>query len=227
MSIKMNRPGSFSMRCTGVLALVAIAFGATCFGRGPRADKKDRSDQAPQTAAASPSMPATLTKAMAIDATIQSLGMNRSQAAEKTLEQIVMGQIDFGGHGKQAAQDALLQLAFHPSPQSEAFLLRILSEADETIRPGDHGVYPAADLRADTAHVLAKTATPSLRLQLAKAYIQSGTSAAVRSKIEEIVKAPIAANFAAQLELFRSSETSDALKEQLQKALLNKNESAM
>ena len=49
----------------------------------------------------------------------------------------------------------------------------------------------------------------------------------MRSAIEEIIRSPSTANFAAQVEVFRSAETPDALKEKLQKILIEKNESAV
>ena len=44
----------------------------------------------------------------------------------------------------------MMLLALRPSPAAEAFLLRIFTDPDEAIRPGDQGVYPAADLRVET-----------------------------------------------------------------------------
>ncbi|HUE17669.1 MAG TPA: hypothetical protein VMR25_26175 [Planctomycetaceae bacterium] len=164
---------------------------------------------------------------MALDAVIEALAMNRSPAAEKALQQMVTGEIATAGHSKQVAQAAVLVLAMRPSPTVEPFLLRIFTDPDEVIRPGDQGVYPAADLRTDTAHVLAKVGSPHLRLELAKIYTQSSTPPAVRSAIEEVLLKPATANFAAQVEVFRSAETPDALKDSLLKTLIEKNASAI
>jgi hypothetical protein len=221
----VRRPKRF-----GLLAVFAVAFlvlaNLADAGKGNRKNR-DAAPPPEQAAKAASTLPTTLTKTLAIDAVIQALAINHSAASEKTLEQIVTGEITFGGHDKQAAQAAMLLFALRPSPSAEAFLLRIFTDPDEAIRPGDQGVYPAAELRADTAHVLAKVGSPHLRLELAKVYTQSATSPAVRSAIEEMIRTPATANFAAQVEVFRSAEAPDALKEALQKILFEKNVSAV
>jgi hypothetical protein len=222
----VRRPKRF-----GLLAVFAVAFlvlaNVADAGKGNRRNRDAAPPPEQAAKAAALTLPTTLTKSLAIDAVIQALAMNHSAASEKTLEQIVTGEIVFGGHGKQAAQSAMLLFALGPSPPAEAFLLRIFTDPDEAIRPGDQGVYPATELRADTAHVLAKVGSPHLRLELAKVYTQSATPPAVRSAIEEMIRTPATANFAAQVEVFRSAEAPDALKEALQTILFEKNVSAI
>jgi hypothetical protein len=212
-----------------LLALACLVLEDVAYAR--KENKRDRNaaaqPQAAAPAAAAVPMPTTLTKTLAVEVVIESLAMNRSAAAEKTLEQIVTGEIAFGGHSQQAAQSAMLMFVLQPSPPAEDFLLRIFRDPDESIRPGDQGVYPAAALRLDAAHALAKVGSPKLRLELAKIYTQSSTPPAVRSAIEEIIRAPTTANFAAQVEVFRSADAPDALKEKLQKILIEKNLSAV
>jgi hypothetical protein len=216
-------------RWLGAPAALALAYLILANVAYARKGSRDR-DEAPaaRPAAAAPAgAPVALTKSMALDAVIEALAMNRSPAAEKTLQQMVTGEIATAGHSKQVAQAAVLVLAMRPSPSVEAFLLRIFTDPDEVIRPGDQGVYPAADLRTDTAHVLARVGSPHLRLELAKVYTQSSTPPAVRSAIEEVLLKPATANFAAQVEVFRSAETPDALKDALLKTLIEKNASAI
>ncbi len=196
----------------GRLAVVAIAGLALVNVAGKRdlgsSAGGGRRGQQPATPAASavaaPAMPTTLTKSLAIDALVQALAVNSSPTAEKTLEQMVTGEIPFGGHAKQAAQKAMMNLvlrsAMQPSPESEAFLARIFSDPDESIRTGDQGAYPAADLRNDTALVIARIGSPGLRLALAKIYTQPSTLPATRAAIENVVRARVPANFAAQVE---------------------------
>ena len=176
-------------------------------------------------------MPTTLTKSLAIDALVQALAVNSSPAAEKTLEQMVTGEIPFGGHAKQAAQKAMLNLvlrsATQPSPENDAFLARIFSDPDESIRPGDQGVYPAAELRNDTALVIAKIGSPGVRLALAKIYTQPSTPPGTREAIENVIRTRVPANFAAQVEVFRGAETPEQLKSALQKSLIKQNEAAV
>jgi hypothetical protein len=223
----------------GRLAVVAIAGLALVNVAGKRdlgsSAGGGRRGQQPATPAASavaaPAMPTTLTKSLAIDALVQALAVNSSPTAEKTLEQMVTGEIPFGGHAKQAAQKAMMNLvlrsAMQPSPESEAFLARIFSDPDESIRTGDQGAYPAADLRNDTALVIARIGSPGLRLALAKIYTQPSTLPATRAAIENVVRARVPANFAAQVEVFRGAETPDLLKSALQKSLIKQNEAAV
>ncbi|HEX4072948.1 MAG TPA: hypothetical protein VHX68_17340, partial [Planctomycetaceae bacterium] len=172
-------------------------------------------------------MPTTLTKTIAVNSIIGALAINQSPAAEKTLERIVTGEVAFGGHGRQAAQLALLVLAVQPTPAREAFLLRIFTDPDNVVRVGDQAVYRAVDLRIDAAHVLAKVGSPKLRLELAKLYTQSSTPLEVRGAIEDVVRSPSNANFQAQVEVIQSAEAPDALKTALQKILIEKNADAV
>ncbi len=115
-----------------------------------RGKNRNKAPNASQPAAVA-GMPTTLSKTLAVNAIIGSLAMNRTPAADKTLEQIVTGEIPFGGHSKQAAQTAMMQFALRGTPAADTFLVRILTDPDESIRPGDQGAYPAADLRGHGA----------------------------------------------------------------------------
>jgi hypothetical protein len=216
--------GPIGLRLLAATAVVCFTLVEVAQARPRDRDRR----AAPKPAAATPlAIPNTLTKSMAIEAVIDGLAINGSPAAEKTLEQIVTGEIPFGGHSKQAAQEALLWLALRPTPAGEAFLLRLFTDPDNAIRVGDPASYPPEDLRADASHVLAKVASPKFRLELAKLYTQSSTLPAVRSAIEEMLRAPSNANFAAQVEVFRSPEVADAVKAVLQKILIEKNAAAV
>jgi hypothetical protein len=207
------------------LALSNVAAGKRNLGGGKQA-------AAPAaTAAGAPAIPTTLTKSLAIDGLVEGLFANGSPAAEKTLEQMVTGEIAFGGHARQAAQKAMVKLALRsamqPWPEADAFLARIFSDPDESIRPGDQGAYPAADLRNDTALVLARIGSPGVRLALAKIYTQPSTQPATRASIEQVIRARSAANFAAQVEVFRGADTPELLKSALQRLLIRQNEAAV
>lgn len=228
------RPARWLKAWPGRLAVLAVA----CLALANVAARKDRigrngqKEAAPAaSAAAVPGMPTTLTKNVAIDAVVGALSMNSTPAAEKTLEQMVTGEIPFGGHSRQAAQKAMVNLAMRaamkPSPEIDAFLARIFSDPDEAIRTSDQNVYPAADLRNDTAQVLAKIGSPGVRLALAKIYNQSSTPPETRAVLEKVLRARVPANFAAQAEVVRGAETPELLKSALQKTLLKQNEAAM
>jgi hypothetical protein len=208
--------------------MAVLCFALTDVTRARSRDKNRQAAAEPKPAAGAPAaIPSTLTKTIAVNSIISALAINQSPAAEKTLERIVTGEVAFGGHGRQAAQLALLVLAVQSTPAREAFLLRIFTDPDNVVRVGDQSVYRAVDLRIDAAHVLAKVGSPKLRLELAKLYTQSSTPLEVRGAIEDIFRSPSNANFQAQVEVIQSTEAPDALKSALQKILIEKNIAAV
>jgi hypothetical protein len=236
---RIGSPAALAKAWFGRLAVVGVA-GLALFNVGGKKDLGGgigggrRAQQAATPAAANPAVPAmptTLTKGLAIDSLVNALTINQTPAAEKTLEQMVMGQIAFGGHSKQASQMALLSLATRsftqPTPELDAFFARIFSDPDDQVRPGDTGAYPAAELRNDAAHVLARVGSPGIRLALAKIYTQPSTPEATRNAIERVIRGSVPANFAAQVEVFRGAETPEVLKSALEKNLLKQNEAAV
>jgi len=233
-----------------VLATFAAALIAASFVPGSLSAKdkgdKGRADQAPAAPAtakagtpgaatqkgqipngAMPNIPTTLTKTMALESLITSMGTNGTENAQQTLEKVVTGEIAFGKHSQQAAQIALAQFVLHPGPRSNAFLLRMLTDPEDKLRVNDKTAYPSTALRADVVHLLAKAASPDFRLALARLYSQADTPPATRSIIAEIVKSPSAANFEAQLEIAKNPQTPPALKETFQLLVLQKNASAV
>jgi hypothetical protein len=223
-------PGRLAVVVLSCLALFNVAARKdTGPGGGGR---KGQQAAAGATAAAVPGMPTTLTKSLAIDALIQALAMNSTPEAEKSLEKIVTGEMDLGaGHAKQGAQQAVISLAMRwvmrPSPESDAFLARIFADPDDVIRTTNQTIYSAADLRNDTALVLAKIGSPGVRLAVAKVYTQPSTQPATREAIEKVIRGRVPANFAAQVEVFRGADTPEVLKAALEKTLLKQNEAAM
>ncbi len=209
-------------------SMAVLCFALTDVAHARPRDKRREAAAESKPAAGSPGgMPTTLTKTIAINSIIGALAINQSPAAEKTLERIVTGEVAFGGHGRQAAQLALLVLALQPTPAREAFLLRIFTDPDNVVRVGDQSLYRAVDLRIDAGHVLAKVGSPKLRLELAKLYTQSSTPVEVRGAIEDVVRSPSSANFQAQVEVIQSAEAPVALKTALQKILIEKNAAAV
>jgi hypothetical protein len=218
----------------GRAAAVAVAGAALCnvggkIGGNGGIGRRAQSEAAP--AAATAAAPTTLTKGMAINSLITALTLNSTPEAEQTLEHMVTGEIAFGNHSKQAAQKAMLTLAtrsfMRPSPETDAFFIRIFSDPDDQIRKTNPAVYPASELRNDTALVLAKIGSPSLRLALAKIYTQPSTPEGTRTAIEKVIRPRVPVNFAAQLEIFRGSETPETLKSTLEKDLFKQNEAAV
>ncbi len=164
----------------------------------------------------------TMSKTQALFSLISALGINQSETARETLEQIVLGKVSFGAHNQQAAESALVALAMRPD--STAFLLRLLSEPDDKIRPGDT-TYPAATVRYDVARVSGRVGSPELRVGLAKAYDRALPE--IRNAIETTLSTPSPANFSAQLVLLRSPALPEALRATLQKQILEQNAIAL
>jgi hypothetical protein len=215
---------------TGRRWLPAAALGLSLFLLPCAAFAKKIRDEAPaqqQPAARAPVASASISKTVAVESTIVALAANGSDAAEQTLEKVVTGEIKFGGHDKQAAQLALVQLIMKPTPRSEAFVLRLFTDPDESIRPVDKSDYPGNVVRSDAANIVAKVGSPSLRLALAKAYSTSVQAPVARTAIEGILRTPHPANFAAQIAILRSPKVSPLLKMELQKLVFEKNESAV
>jgi hypothetical protein len=202
-----------------LLAIALIANSTSAFQGRRRAAAPGAAPAAGQPALA-------LSKGAAIQSTITALMINRTDASERTLEKVITGEIDFGGHAKQAAQLALLGFALQPSDASDAFLVRIFTDADDRVRPGNTGRYTVGELRTDAVRVLGKVGSSKLRVALAKAYSQEGISPLGRTAIEELLKSPHPASFPAQVELLRSTTAPDALKLKLQKIVLQQNVSA-
>ncbi len=138
--------------------------------------------------AAEPKVPPgmAMSKTQAVFALIVALETNQSEEALQTLEQIVLGKISFGAHDKQAAETALAALALRQSPAASAFLLKLLSEPDDKLRPGDTA-YPSATVRYDAVRVGCRvSSSPELRVEVAKAYDRAtpGDSLGDRVRIE-------------------------------------------
>jgi Pyruvate/2-oxoacid:ferredoxin oxidoreductase gamma subunit len=166
----------------------------------------------------------TMSKTQAIAALINALAVNQSDAARETLEQIVVGKTSFGAHSKQAAETALVALAMRQSPDASAFLLRLLAEPDDKIRPADSD-YPAAAVRYDAARVGCRVGSAELRVGLAKWHDRATPE--VRSVIETTLNTPSAANLSAQIVLLRSRSLPDAIRTNLQKLVLDQNAAAL
>jgi len=207
------------------------AFLAVCMASTASAQLRTRGkkqDKPPATAAppAEEVVPAamTMSKTQALAGLIQSLALNQSDKARETLEQIVVGKIKFGGHSKQAAESALAALAMRPSPDAVAFLLRLMSEADEKLRPGDTD-YPAAAVRYDTVRLAGRVGTPELRVGVAKLYDRAPPE--IRTAIEAAFGKPSPASFSAQVVLLRSRAISDEFRTTLRKLILEQNAAAV
>ncbi|HEV8072252.1 MAG TPA: hypothetical protein VGP76_31335 [Planctomycetaceae bacterium] len=165
-----------------------------------------------------------MSKTQALAGLIQALTLNQSDKARETLEQIVLGKLKFGGHSKQAAESALAALAMRPSPDAVAFLLHLVSESDDKVRPGDTD-YPAATVRYDVVRLAGRVGTPELRLGLAKLYDRATPE--IRTAIEAALGKPSPASFSAQVVLLRSGGISDEFRTTLRKLILEQNAAAV
>jgi len=191
--------------------------------------------QQPAPPAAAPGAPAAgakpaappFSKAQALEATINALALNGSDAAWESLKKVVTGEIDAGTLDRPAAQAALARWVFRSatgnSPEADAFLIEALCQP-ETIRPTGRGVYTAEELRTDLAAQLSMLASPKLRAQLAERFGQQGTSPQAQAAIGAILKAPIPVNIPLQAKLVASPGADPRLKAELIAALISTNE---
>jgi hypothetical protein len=207
---------SFTQRFVICLAL------ATCATNTAFAQMGRRGKGPAQPAPAAPPPGPTLTKSQAVSALIGALAVNRTDEARDTLEQIVTGKMSFGAHNRQATQMALLTLVMRPG--GDTVLLRLFSEPDDKLRPGDKD-YPASAVRGDAARLLGKVGSPEMRLGLAKLHDQA--SPEVRTAIESALTSPTSPNFAAQTVLVGSASLPDPLKVSLKKIILDQNAAAL
>ncbi len=101
-----------------------------------RMRKRDKGKGAPADAPVAEAKPPgpPLTKTQAVFSLVQALAVNQSDAALKPLEAIVEGKITFGGHNQQAAEMALVALTMRQSPTADAYLVKLISTPDETLR---------------------------------------------------------------------------------------------
>jgi hypothetical protein len=208
--------GAFLVVCTAPPASAQMRM------RGKGKDKPPATPAAPAEEVVPAGM--TMSKTQALAGLIQSLALNQSDKARETLEQIVLGKIKFGGHSKQAAESALAALAMRPSPDAVAFLLRLMSEADEKVRPGDAD-YPAAAVRYDTVRLAGRVGSPELRVGVAKLYDRAPPE--IRTAIEAALGKPSPANFTAQVVLLRSRTISDDFRTTLRKLIVEQNAAAL
>jgi len=177
-------------------------------------------------AGAKPAAP-PFSKEQALEATINALALNGSDAAWESLRKVVTGEIDAGTLDRPAAQAALARWVFRSatgnSPEADAFLIEALCQP-ETIRPAGRGVYTADELRADLAAQLSMLASPKLRAQLAERFSQQGTPPQAQAAIGAILKAPIPVNIPLQAKLVASPGADPRLKGELIAALISTNE---
>ena len=90
--------GRKCLAALAVLALACLALEDVAYARKERKGDRDAAAQPPAAAPATFALPSTLTKTLALDGVIEALAMNRSAAAEKTLEQIVTGEFSLRVH---------------------------------------------------------------------------------------------------------------------------------
>ncbi len=108
--------------------------------------------------------PADLTKL--VETIVEALGCNGSGLARSTLEQVLAG--TFATDDDKTAVEATLKtLLAHPSEESDALLLRVMTAAKD-LRSAEHeGPWPAKDLQAKAFELVKQSASIGLRTKLA------------------------------------------------------------
>jgi hypothetical protein len=207
-------------------AFLAICVSPSAFAQGRARNKGGKGAPPVEVPPAEEKIPAAamMSKTQAIAFLIQALTINQTEAARETLQQIVVGKINFGGHGQQAAESALAALAMRRKPDTDAFLMRLVSEPDEKVRPGDT-TYPASTVRYDAVRLAFRVGSPELRVAMAKFYDRATPE--IRTAIETALSKPTPANFAAEVVLLRSRAISDSFRTNLRKLILEQNAAAL
>jgi len=150
-----------------------------------------------------PYSPDDLTKL--VETIIEALGCNGSGLARGTLEQVLAG--TFATDDDKTAVEATLKtLMAHPSEESDALLLRVLTAAKD-LRSADHqGPWPAKDLEAKALELVKQSASIGLRTKLAGVAISGHAKFDPKDPTIEYLLAANPLNCGAQLLFYEKAE---------------------
>jgi hypothetical protein len=159
-----------------------------------------------------------------IEATIDALGKNGSQAASQTLMQILSGK--FITDNDQAAVDAVLKtlIQIH-SDANDDIVVNVLVSPDE-IRPvGLFGAQQSIDLHTKALELIKQNTSESLYIKLAVKLVQRGLEA--NDPLVDFLLQDTPANLSAQLVLYQSEEIPPDTKTKLEQLFLNRSSQAI
>ncbi len=138
-----------------------------------------------------------------IEATIDALGKNGSQAARKTLMQILSGKFTTDDD-KTAVEAVLKTLIQTPSAENDDILMKVIISPEE-IRPAtQQGIWQPAELRSRALDLVKLNPSESLTIKLADNLAQKGLES--NDPVVEFLLQDNPANLNAQLRLYQSED---------------------
>ncbi len=176
-----------------------------------------------------PSQPATMPYGQnsmpgLIEATIEALGKNGSQAARQTLSQIISGKIatDDDRTAVEAVLKALIQT---PSAENDDILAKVIISPEEIRPAAPQGTWQPADLRSRALDLVRQNPSESLSLKLAENLLQKGLEP--NDPVMDFLLQDNPAFLNAQLHLYQSEELSQDTKTRLEQYFLNRSSQAI
>lgn len=149
-----------------------------------------------------PPTQAELTKL--VETIIGALGENGSDAARKTLEQVLSGKFTTDDD-KVAVEATLKTLVAHACLENDMLLLRVLM-TPEAMRPADRqGPWPAKEMRAKAFELVKANASPELRAKLAESLADRLAKLPSGDPIRDFLLAPDPRNAIAQAVLYEKA----------------------
>lgn len=150
-------------------------------------------------------LPAAKPDRTVVLAIIPALAAGGTRTARRALEKLVNGTLPTGVDEPQVVEPALAALATRFGENGELVLYTAIA-APETLRAGSTEV-PPARLRQLALPLAAQVTSPSFRARLVDVFLDRSQPREVTVAVERLLLEPVAANMAAQVELFARSET--------------------
>jgi hypothetical protein len=176
----------------------------------------------PSDSTATPYAPGAMTGL--IEAIIDALGKNGSDAARKTLTQVLSGKIttDDDKTSVEAVLKTLIQI---PSAENDDILVNLIITPEE-IRPATpQGTWQPGDMRSRTLDLARSNPSESLNIKLAKKLVQRGLEP--NDPVVDFLLQDSPANLNAQLHLYQSEDLSADTKTRLEQYFLSRSSQAI
>lgn len=154
-----------------------------------------------------------------IEAIVAALGNNGSEIAQNTIEEVLSGKFKTDDD-KAAVEAALKTLLVHPGQETNALMIRVLTEPG-ILRPYDRqGPWPQKEFQAKAFELTKKSASSGLRLALAKALVEHNVKLNPKDPMHEFLLASDPLNCGAQLTFYEKGHPTVELKTRLEEQFL-------